>query len=101
MWCEKCQKELIPCIDIVINEHHYCPNCALLYVLREPEKVKARNVMKDDEYTYHLTKDQLIRLITNNLTQKQYKKMKERYPNSWYLHDDFYDEDGNRLQPVK
>lgn len=28
-----------------------------------------------------------------------YFESKSKYPNSWYLHDDFYDQDGNRLQP--
>lgn len=97
--CSKCGMKLEPCIDIVLNAVHYCPNCICILIQVEQNKLKDTNILKDDEYTYVLSRAMLIRFLSLNLTKKQYFEFKEKYPNCWYLHGDFYDEDGNRLQP--
>lgn len=99
--CSQCQTELDhPCIDLILNGVHYCPNCIIRIVMLRGKILLETNTLIDSDYTYYLSKKMLVRFIGRNLTKKQYFKIKEQYPNSWYLHDDFYDDDGSRLQPM-
>jgi late competence protein required for DNA uptake (superfamily II DNA/RNA helicase) len=97
--CKKCGTRLSKSIELNLNGIYMCPNCILLYVIWNEKELQDFNILRDSDYTYELSKDLLKRLIKRNLTKKQYKELKLKYPNSWYLHDDFYDEEGNRLQP--
>jgi len=80
--CEACNQnmvtiELIDKADLMIDRekgkhfnYNLCNNCLLQLV------------------TYSLSKEQYRRLIQNGHTNKEF-----------YLHDDFYDEEGNAIQP--
>jgi hypothetical protein len=91
--------DLSKSIELNLNGMYICPNCILEYIVCCSDDLWDLNILRDSEYTYQLSKDLLIRLIRKNLTKKQYKELILKYPNSFYLHDDFYDEQGNRLQP--
>ena len=59
-----------------------------------------------DEYnvlvTYKVCTNCLIRLVNKNLTPEQFKHLlsKGHKDNERLLHEDFYDDDGNALQPL-
>jgi hypothetical protein len=97
--CKKCGMELNSSSELNLNGMFICHNCILEHVIYNSKDLWDFNILRDDKYTYQLSKDILIRLIRNNLTKKQYKELIIKHPNSFYLHDDFYDEDGNKLQP--
>lgn len=97
--CSKCDREIESNIMVNLNGKDFCPNCISLYVCWNESELPKNNILIDGEDTMELTRDLIVRLIRKNLTKRQYHKLKKLYPNNWYLHDDFYDEEGNKLQP--
>ncbi len=58
------------------------------------------SILIDGETTYTLCPDHLRSLVNCRLSAKDAKKLIEKHGNeTFYLHDDFYDEKGNALQP--
>lgn len=99
--CAVCGKDMNSCVDLKLNEDHVCHNCILEYIMFHKNELLDINILKDSEYEYVLSKDILINFIKHNLTQQEYRKLKQKYPESFFLHDDFYDEDGNSFQPIE
>lgn len=57
--------------------------------------------ISDGDDVYSLNKETLIRLIEHNLTKKEYKVLSKKYSkDNFHLHEDFYDDEGNALQPM-
>lgn len=97
--CVSCNRTWENVLKVKLNGVSYCPNCILLYIYNNHQKLLKINTLEDNDYVYKLSKDVLIRFLLTNLTQEEYFKLKSKYPRSWYLHDDFYDEEGYSLQP--
>lgn len=93
-----------------------CPNCmAMAYLdgyletfLEDDEslicdvtgKPGAIHFFSEGE-TYNLEKEIMLRLIARNLHSDEYKKLVEKYgPHKFLLHDDFYTENGEAIQPM-
>lgn len=105
-------------IEITITDNngstHYCPNCIIIEasngrlkltdnpnlicdITRKPGAVIFESL--NEHYT--LQSDIMMRLLTYNLTPNEWKTLIKKYnQNNYMLHDDFYDEDGNAIQPV-
>ena len=55
----------------------------------------------DDEVTYVLCPNHLFKLVTHSLTKDEAMKLINNHGNkTFYLHDDFYAENGEPLQPM-
>jgi hypothetical protein len=80
--------------------------------MMKPEKMKCEACRKtehqwvltdtmDDSVSYFVCSNCLFRLNTLNLSKKQFRNLiKSGHDQSEYLlHDDFYDEDGQAMQP--
>jgi len=54
-----------------------------------------------DLVIYKLCNNCLLALVNTSLSKKQFKNLIKHGhdPSEFYLHDDFYDEDGTALQP--
>lgn len=117
--CDICRKNygLID-IDIIDanGKRTFCPNClaisfcndtlnlhnSYLYTCDITGNVGAVLFKSSDE-EYFLEKDILKRLISHNLTPKEYFKLADKYgADKYMIHEDFYDEDtGEALQPIE
>lgn len=97
-----------------LNEYFkVCPNCFSKYldeiIKEEPISHKCDCCDSNDVYkittsfkTYFLCKEHLIDFVCYNLKQSDFKslyKTDSKGNCDFYLHDDFYDEDGIALQP--
>jgi hypothetical protein len=60
-------------------------------------------VDQGEDKPYHLCNNCMFALINTCLSKEQFKKLIVcgHQDNEFYLHDDFYDEDGNALQPSR
>ena len=58
------------------------------------------NTLNDDKYTYKLCQNCLLLFVAHALFPDMWKNLIKKFPDSFFLHDDFYDEDGTALQPV-
>lgn len=58
-------------------------------------------MLRDDTSEFHLCMNCLISLVNLNLTKEQYRALIEigHDRTEHLLHDDFYDDEGNALQP--
>jgi len=100
--CSNCHKEIPPLMDLILNGVNYCSACLTLLVQCDNARpfLTAINILRDDPYTYKLTKAFLIRLLHLNLTKQQYRIFKEQYPHSSFINSRYYSESGDRLQPI-
>ena len=57
-------------------------------------------VLKDNKYTYTLCGNCLMPFVAHGLNFDSWKRLIKKFPDSFDLHDDFYDEDGTALQPA-
>lgn len=96
--CSKCECQFDSRIMLNLNGEDFCPNCIIKYVCWNRNKLPQNNILIDGEDKIELSRNLLYRFITKNLTKKQYQKLIKLYPKNFYLHDDFYDEEGNKLQ---
>lgn len=86
-------------VKVVLNGKEMCSCCVVGYVYNRGNGLLDVNTLVDVDYTYKLSKDLLVGLVMTSLTPEQYKELVELYPNSFYLHSDFYDKNGVALQP--
>lgn len=108
-------------VDIMIidkdSSRVFCPNCLIAGVYNNYINFANNKQLKDDiteEYgavayitlneSYILERATLRRLILHNLKPYEWKALNDKYvkpQNSFkfMLHDDFYDTEGNALQP--
>ena len=55
-----------------------------------------------DEKTYKLCANCLFQLVAYSLSPEQYRNLllNGHSPHEFYIHEDFYDDDGNAMQPM-
>ena len=92
--CSKYWMDLQPCIDIVLNGIHYCPNCICILIQTEQDKLWDTNILRDDEYTYVLSKAMLIRFLNLNLTKSSILSLKKNILIVGIYTMSFYDDEG-------
>lgn len=107
-------------ITVKSGEYIYCPCCLEIHAIKGfPFKLQGNKYVKceitEENYAvklddfnksengdhFCLSADIFKRLISHNLKPKEHKKLVELH--SWItylLHDDFYDEKHNALQPI-
>lgn len=97
-----------------------CPNHQIMYVLgllkqenmdimpsTLTEKItcelcEAKSVLfEESETTYELCSHHMEKLIRKNLSRDEFSKLYLKHGNTFLLHDDFYDDDGEATQPVE
>lgn len=96
------------------GEVTFCPNCMAIAFLEneisftnDPKLIDdvsgrpgAVEFVSHDE-KYHLEKQTMMRLISYNLKRHEYLILADKYGTDKYmLHDDFYWNDGTKLQPM-
>ena len=117
--CMICGKSTI--VDVMIIDGNtsriFCPNCLgmLTYTNRikfiehpdirdDIEDTYGAVIYVDCDESYKLKADTLKRLILHNLKPNEWKALHKKYIEEptkfkFMLHEDFYDEEGNALQP--
>lgn len=91
-----------------------CPNCIAYGILNN--KISFINnpnfidditgkpgAVKFEAYgeSYTLERRTMMRLLAHSLQPKEYKALAKKYgADKYMIHDDFYDEDGNAIQPM-
>lgn len=117
--CMICEKSTI--VDVMIIDGNtsriFCPNCLEMLTYTDRLKFVEHPDITDDVYStrgaiiyvslnesYKLKANTLRRLILHNLKPEEWKALHKKYveePNTFkfMLHDDFYDDEGNALQP--
>jgi hypothetical protein len=97
-----------------------CPNHQIMYVLGKvkhedmelmPSSITERSKcelcdelairFEDSETTYELCSHHMAKLIRHNLNREEFSKLYLKHGNTFLLHDDFYEDDGEAIQPVK
>lgn len=62
--------------------------------------IERRERLGDKDEVWHLRHDILLRLIRKSLTPEEWRALvKTHGQDSFQLHEDFYDDEGNALQP--
>ena len=56
--------------------------------------------LSDDKYTYVLCPNCLTPFVAHGLHSNLWKVLIKKFPDSFNLNDDFYDDEGNALQPA-
>lgn len=99
----------------------FCPNHAILYAFGEisekiekyPSEVSDSDlccelcgnkgyVFKDNNHSLKLCSEHLQKILTYNLSPKEFFALYEKYPDMYLLHEDFYDvTTGKAIQPIK
>lgn len=120
MKCKKCLRNIKDNIIVNIIDRNgvksYCPNCLSFElqthnlniaedinldcdITRQPGAV----IYKSGDELYVLNKKSMLRLLSYNLTPDEYKILKDKAGDKfmYMLHDDFYTEDGEALQPIE
>lgn len=119
--CQLCGKSTI--VDIMIIDKNssriYCPNCIGIALYHNFLNLVNNPDLKDDitdgygailyitnKEQYCLNRETMKRLITHNLKPYEWKILYDKYvkPTNTFrfmLHDDFYDDNGNALQPLE
>ncbi len=121
--CDICKKVIFSGLDYIIKDtcgHSItiCPNCVTMKVYQgEMEEMLkdfhsdpyaseisgevADVIVVDQKTEYYLTRNEAVRLFGHRLNKEEYKKLIEhgRSTEEFLLHDDFYDEDGQAMQP--
>lgn len=117
MVCNRCECERDNIVFILtdgIGQRVLCPNCAAVaFQNNELSFINNPNLVDDisgkpgavefvsDGERYVLERRSMMRLISHNLKQSEWKILAAKYgPNGFMLHDDFYSEDGTALQPM-
>lgn len=108
-------------VDIMIIDKNssnvYCPNCIIRATLHNFINLCNHPQLKDDitgepgailfitqNEQYCLNRQTMQRLILKNLTAEEWNVLHDKYGNNRFafmIHEDFYDEEGNALQPVE
>lgn len=115
--CEKCGYPVESIVTTFVDknkEQHLCPNCYTsaayhkeLVFEDNPEFIcdvtgragAVKYLTRDEHYT--LSTPIMLRLVEHNLTPEEYFKLIGKYgEHSYMLHDDFYTENGEAIQPI-
>lgn len=118
--CMLCGESTV--VDIMIidkdSSRIYCPNCIYRALYNKSLNLCNNSNLRDDitgEYgailyvthkeEYCLKRDTMIRLICHNLKPEEWKALTKKYVEptgtfKFMLHEDFYDDEGNTLQPT-
>lgn len=110
---------LLASIDNGKEKLYFCPLHALQHVVEgfpeeklivypsdgKPGKCeicgKEALIYKDDDMEVMLCGSHLDKLLRRDLEPEAWKILYSKTPNTFLLHDDFYTEDGEAIQPVK
>lgn len=124
MKCAKCdfdKEEILSVIDNGIKRVVLCPNHTMGIVLEAYtfEEIEGEDstftpsakcdccdqkaiYFKDSKTEYQVCSDHVIKLLKYNLSPSEWMVLSAKYgKNAFLLHDDFYDEVGNAMQPIK
>lgn len=120
MECQRCgiaNNDIVSTFSANGEDHSFCPNCMMLsYASGYLEKTLKEDPRIIDDIThepgaimftckdemYKLNKKAMLRLVAKNLTPEEYQILSEKYGNHGYMiHDDFYDPEGNAIQPIE
>lgn len=115
--CERCGCSIAHVVITLtdgVRSQMLCPNCIAYGIL--DNKISFTNnpnfadditgkpgAVKFEAYgeSYTLEKRTMMRLLAHSLQPKEYKALAKKYGTDKYMiHDDFYDEDGNAIQPM-
>lgn len=117
MKCDTCgypHEEIVITLIDGVKKLHFCPNClALHFQNNEIAFINHQHLLDDitgqpgavefksGNERYVLERRSMMRLISHNLQPVEWKSLVALYGEDKYmLHSDFYDEDGNALQPM-
>lgn len=115
--CEKCGYEhdnIIITLKDAVKERHLCPNCvAYSFLENELSFINDHNLVDDisgkpgavefvsNNERYCLEKRTMMRLLSYNLQRHEYLILVNKYgSDKFMLHEDFYWNDGTKLQPM-
>lgn len=121
--CRRCRNNEHSYLDTVIYKDNdtvvdrLCPNCMAeavydhefpravgIYTSEISGRHGALKIVdaadSDAPETFYLLPDEAERLFRHELTPEDFAVLSIKHSDSFLLHDDFYDEDGNALQPM-
>jgi hypothetical protein len=113
-------KEILGRLDDGAVSMILCPNHQIMYVLGmvkhtdmelSPSNLTLKKsctlcaeqaiIFEDHDATYELCSTHMEKLIRRSLAPKEFSVLYLKHGNTFLLHDDFYEDDGEAVQPVE
>lgn len=115
--CEHCGYSIAHVVITLtdgVRSQMLCPNCIAYGILdnkisftNNPNFIdditRKSGAVRFEAYgeSYTLERCTMMRLLAHNLHPAEYKALAKKYgADKYMIHDDFYDEDGNAIQPM-